>query len=255
MKIISYNLNGIRAAAKLGVVEWLINEDADVVCLQEVRADEEICKKILEPFDNYYKVYNCGNRKGYSGTVMLLKERIGTVRIFDDFCCDDEGRIIIAAVKNYVFINAYVPNGATRFEYKKCFFQKLVELLRKFKRENRKVILGFDANVAHKEIDVNKPMSQGKKSGFLKEEREWLDELLASDFVDSFRELNKDAIQYTWRSYRARDKDNSFGWRFRFDYIICDATLRKRLKKCYSKDLEYSDHLPVILEIKSGTES
>lgn len=249
MRIISYNLNGIRAAAKLGVIEWLIREDADVICLQEVRASEEICQNILGSLENYYKVYNCGTRKGYSGTITLLKMKPDEISFGVDSLEDIEGRTIVTRIGDYTIVNSYVPNGSTRLEYKKDYFKKLILLIASLKNDNKKVILCSDTNIAHKELDVNKPKAQGRKSGFLLEERQWLDDLLMRGFIDSFRELNKDVIQYTWRSYRARGKDNSFGWRFRFDYIICDKDLRNKLIKCYSKDLEYSDHLPVILEI------
>lgn len=249
MKIISYNLNGIRAATRLGVIEWLKEEAADVVCLQEVRATEEICQSILEELDKYYKVYNCGIQKGYSGTITLLKSKLDDVSFGFDSLEDTEGRTIVTRIGDCVIVNSYVPNGASRLEYKKEYFKKLILLLARLKNDNKKVILCSDTNIAHKEIDVNKPKAQGRKSGFLLEERQWLDDLLKIGFIDSFRELNKGVVQYTWRSYRARDKDNSFGWRFRFDYIICDEDLRDKLIKCYSKDLEYSDHLPVILEI------
>lgn len=249
MRIISYNLNGIRAAAKLGVIEWLIGEDADIICLQEVRASEEICQSILKRLDNYYKVYNCGTRKGYSGTITLLKMKPDEISFGVDSLEDIEGRTIVTRIGDYTIVNSYVPNGSTRLEYKKKYFNKLIKLLESLKDYNKNVILCSDTNIAHKEIDVNKPKAQGRKSGFLLEERQWLDDLLKIGFIDSFRELNKGVVQYTWRSYRARDKDNSFGWRFRFDYAICNIELKDKLKKCYSKDLEYSDHLPVILEI------
>lgn len=250
MKIISYNLNGIRAAARLGVIEWLIGEDVDVVCLQEVRASEEICQNILLSLENYYKVYNCGTRKGYSGTVTLLKMKPDEISFGVDSLEDEEGRTIVTRIGDYTIVNSYVPNGSTRLEYKKEYFKKLIKLLESLKDYNKYVILCSDTNIAHKEIDVNKPKVQGRKSGFLLEERQWLNDLLMRGFIDSFRELNKNAIQYTWRSYKARGKDNSFGWRFRFDYAICNIELKDKLKKCYSKDLEYSDHLPVILEIE-----
>lgn len=253
MKIISYNLNGIRAATKLGVIEWLIEEDADVVCLQEVRASEEICQDIFKPLDGYYIIYNCGTRKGYSGTVTLLKKKPDEISFGVDSLEDKdvEGRTIVTRIGDYVIVNSYVPNGSTRFEYKKAYFRKLKILLANLKNDYKKVILCSDTNIAHREIDVNKPKVQGKKSGFLLEERQWLDDLLALGFIDAFRELNKDTIQYTWRSYRARDKSNDFGWRFRFDYVICDLELRAKLYKCYSKELVFSDHLPVILEINN----
>ena len=122
--------------------------------------------------------------------------------------------------------------------------------MNKLLKTHKRIILCCDANIAHNEIDVNKPKETSKKSGFLMEERKLMSKLLEKDFFDSFRKLNPDFIQYTWRSYRARNENNDFGWRFRFDYIICSNELQKDIRKCYSLDLEYSDHLPVILEVK-----
>lgn len=249
MRIVSYNLNGIRAAARLGVIAWLKEVDADVICLQEVRASKDICEEILKPLDNYYKVYNCGDRKGYSGTVTLLKMKPSDISFGLDLEEDREGRIIVTSFDDYIVVNSYIPNGSKRLEYKEVFFKKLTLLMDKLGEDDKKILLCCDANIAHREIDVNKPKQQARKSGFLAEERKWLDNLFTKGFTDSFRFLNREVVQYTWRSYRARERDNTFGWRFRFDYIICNDNVQKLLKRCYSLDLTYSDHLPVILEI------
>ena len=230
MKIISYNLNGLRAASKLNVLNWLKNENADILCLQEVRAEQSICEKILKDFNEYNIVYNCGKIKGYSGTITLSK--IKPIKVVFGFGNEEdiEGRTITTFFSDFVVVNCYVPNGSKRLEYKKEF-------------------ICCDANIAHTELDVNKPKETSKKSGFLLEERVLINRLLENNFIDSFRELNPELIQYTWRSYRARKEKNDFGWRFRFDYIICSKNLKDRIKRCYSQDLEYSDHLPVILEV------
>ena len=252
MKIISYNLNGLRAATKLNVLEWLEKEDADIICLQEVRAEQKVCENILKKLNrNYNIIYNCGEKKGYSGTITLTKIKPISVSVgLENNNIDVEGRTIITEFDNYIVINSYIPNGAKRLEYKKEFMKKLNKLMHKQFVSNKKIFLCCDANVAHKEIDVNKPSKVDKKSGFLLEERILIDEILGNDFIDSFRALNKDKVQYTWRSYKARKENNDYGWRFRFDYIICSKILKKFLKRCYSPDLEYSDHLPVILETK-----
>ncbi|MGD9900925.1 MAG: exodeoxyribonuclease III [Spirochaetales bacterium] len=249
MKIISYNINGIRASAKLGLLEWLKEEDADIICLQEVRADEEICKSVLSPLNSYNIYYNCGNRKGYSGTILMSKIAPNKVFYGLDDKIDDEGRLITAYYDNFVLLNCYVPNGNSRLEFKleylKTLTNKMIDL-----SKNTNVILCSDTNIAHNEIDVNKPQILCKNSGFLLEERIFLDKLVNNSFIDTFRHLNKNKVQYTWRSYSARDKSLSYGWRYRFDYIFVDNKLTQKLTTCASPDLIYSDHLPVILNLE-----
>lgn len=252
MKIISYNLNGLRAATKLNVLNWIKQEDADIICLQEVRAEQNVCEEILREFRNNYSItFNCGEKKGYSGTVTLskvkpIKVTLGLINNEKDV----EGRTIITMFDEYVVINSYVPNGSKRLEYKKEFLKDLKNLMQELLKTRKKIFLCCDANIAHNEIDVNKPKEISKKSGFLLEERWLMDKILEIGFVDTFRELNPNQIQYTWRSYRARNENNAYGWRFRFDYIMCSKVLKKFLRRCYSPDLEYSDHLPVILEVE-----
>ncbi len=252
MKIISYNLNGIRAAKKLNVLDWLMRENADIICLQEVRAEQKVCEEILEGFKNNYNItFNCGEKKGYSGTVTLSKRK--PINVFTGLTNDEvdiEGRTITTIFNEVIVINSYVPNGAKRLEYKKEFLIRLKKLMQNLSKSNKKIFLCCDANIAHNEIDVNKPKETSKKSGFLLEERMLMDEILKVDFIDTFRKLNPNQIQYTWRSYKARKENNEYGWRFRFDYIICSQELEKNLRRCYSLDLEYSDHLPVILEVE-----
>lgn len=251
MKIISYNLNGLRAATKLNVLEWLEQEDADIICLQEVRADQKVCEEILKEMNEYTIVYNCGERKGYSGTITLSKKKPKKVQLgFSSENKDIEGRTISLFYDNITVINSYIPNGSNRLEFKKEFFKELTNYMNKLLKSQKKIILCCDANIAHNEIDVNKPKATSKKSGFLLEERELMSKLLEKNFFDSFRQINPNLVQYTWRSYRARNEDNNFGWRFRFDYIICSNKLKEDVTNCYSLDLEYSDHLPVILEVK-----
>lgn len=224
MKIISYNLNGLRAAARLNVLDWLKQEDADIVCLQEVRAEQRVCEEILKEFRKSYNItFNCGEKKGYSGTVTLskikpIKVMLGLINDKKDI----EGRTIITIFDEYVLINSYVPNGSKRLEYKKNFLEDLKNSMQELLKNNKKIFLCCDANIAHNKIDVNKPKETSKKSGFLLEERR----------------------------IKARTENDNHGWRFRFDYIMCSNILKEKLRRCYSPDLKYSDHLPVILEVE-----
>lgn len=249
MKIITYNLNGLRAANKLNVLEWLKKKDADIICLQEVRAEQSICEKILMNFKGYNIIYNCGKIKGYAGTITLSKIKPSKVMFGVDEGEDTEGRTITAFYEDFIVVNCYIPNGSKRLEYKKEFIKKLTTNLNSLLENSPNIFLCCDANIAHTELDVNKPKETSRKSGFLLEERILLDKLLGDNFIDSFRKLNPKLIQYTWKSYRARKENNDFGWRFRFDYIICSKNLRDKMNRCYSEEVEYSDHLPVILEI------
>jgi exodeoxyribonuclease-3 len=223
-------------------------EDADIVCLQEVRAQEDVCKEILKDFKNYNIYYNCGIKKGYSGTILMSKNKVIDIKFGFSGNDDNEGRLITAQFENFILLNCYVPNGGSRLEYKMKYLKQLIAKLKKLNKENN-IILCCDINIGHKEIDVNKPKVMSNKSGFLKEERKVIDKLIKNKFIDSFRYLNNDKIQFTWRSYRSRKMNNDFGWRFRFDYIFVSDELKSKISKCESLDLVYSDHLPVILEI------
>lgn len=250
MKIITYNLNGLRAATKLNVLKWLKEENADIICLQEVRAEQSVCEEIFEDFKEYNIIYNCGNIKGYAGTIILSKAKPDKIELGINNEEDVEGRTITAMFNEIIIVNSYIPNGSKRLEYKKEFIEKLIKHINIVSQSCKKIFLCCDANVAHNEIDVNRPKETSRKSGFLKEERILIDKLLGDKFIDTFRELNPNSVQYTWRSYRARKENNHFGWRFRFDYIFCNKILRKSIRRCYSQDLEYSDHLPVVLEVE-----
>jgi exodeoxyribonuclease-3 len=238
----------LRSANKLNILDWLKTEDADIICLQEVRAQEDICVELLKDFENYNIYYNCGIKKGYSGTILISKNKPIEVNYGLNGKKDDEGRLITARFENFVILNCYVPNGANRLDYKMDYLKKLLLNLKKL-REKNNVILCCDMNIAHNEIDVNKPKAVSNRSGFLKEERKVIDKLIKNKFEDSFRYLNKNKIQFTWRSYKSRKMSSDFGWKYRFDYIFINEELKNKINNCESLDLVYSDHLPVILEI------
>lgn len=248
IKIISYNINGLRSSNKLQILDWLKIEDADIICLQEVRAQEEICKEILKGFQNYYIYYNCGIRKGYSGTIVMSKVKANQINNGFNDKEDTEGRLITLKFNDFILLNCYVPNGAFRLEYKMEYLNELLIKIKELQKENN-IILCSDINIAHNEIDVNKPIIMSKSSGFLNQERKIIEDLISYGFIDSFRYLNNNKIQYTWRSYKARNKDNNYGYRYRFDYIFISNEFKNRLNKSESPDLIYSDHLPVIIDI------
>lgn len=247
MKIASYNLNGIRAANKLNFMEWIKRFDADIYCFQEVRAGREICTEILKDC-GYEVICNCGERAGYSGTITLTKIKPDKIECGINQS-DIEGRTITLYFGNTVIINSYVPNGTKRLDYKLSYFEQLTKYVTELKKQYS-VILCSDTNIAHTQLDVSHPKVCGRQSGYLPIEREKMTELLSRGFADAFRELNPNKQAYSWRSYRSRKIGGNFGWKFRYDYIIVDKNTMSKVKSAEILELEYSDHLPIVLEIE-----
>lgn len=251
MKIVTYNINGIRASANKGLVNWLKETNADIYALQEIRANNITAMEIfygnfLDNINNYEAILNESKRAGYSGTALLVKEKpIKVVFGFGDNV-DDEGRLITAYYKDFIVVNCYVPNGGTRLDYKMDYYQKLTNYLCELKKENN-VIFCSDSNIAHCENDVSQPDSAQNKTGFLPIEQQAFSNLINQGFIDSYRALNPDQKAYTWISYGERNYGiNSM--KYRFDYIITNSEFNKHLKSSIICDVKYSDHLPVINE-------
>ncbi len=268
MKIVTYNINGIRASTKLGLNKWIEKFDADIYCFQEVRCDESKAKAVLFDsvtqltlFDNveenginkkYNTFFNCGNVSGYAGTLILSK--IKPSKIFYDmneFWTDNEGRTTTIIIGNLAIVNAYIPNGNSRLEFKMKYLDALTKYIIKLK-ETYSVICVGDYNIAHNEIDLTNPKECSNKSVFLPIEREAFSNILNAGFTDCFRFLNPEKVEYSWRSYRSR-YDNSYNsWKYRIDYIVASCDLNNKLLSCEILDLDYSDHLPVVLEFNNN---
>ena len=247
MKIVTYNLNGIRAAHKLGVLDWVMQEDADIYCFQEVRADEPTCRTLFNGdltgggAAGYHLICNCGERAGYSGTAVLTKRTPDRVEYgLND--ADPEGRTITMWFGDTVIVNSYVPNGTSRLEFKLEYFDRLTAHLADLARTHH-VILCSDTNIAHTENDVSHPRENSKRSGYLPVERARLSTLLSRGFIDTYRALHPTGKAYSWRSYRSRTVGGDFGWKFRFDYIITNTSLPDTVT---IQEAPYSDHLPVM---------
>jgi len=263
MKIVSYNINGIRASEKLGLVEWIEEFDADIYCFQEVRASEDVAKQTIykqgkqlsffEQSDSRLKDYNlilnCGNKAGYAGTMILSKQKPDKV-LFDmqEFWKDDEGRTTTIIINDLVIVDAYIPNGNSRLEFKMQYLSALTKYIQKL-QESYKVVCVGDYNIAHNEIDLTNPKECKTKSVFLPEERQAFQKILDCGFVDSFRFLNPTQVCYSWRSYRSRMDSSYNSWQYRIDYALCSNNLKQNLSSCSILDLDYSDHLPVVLEM------
>ena len=266
MRIVTYNINGIRASAKLGLVEWIKDFDADVYCFQEVRCDEATAREIIFPSANqmsffdapeekcslsgYNAIFNCGEKAGYAGTLVLCKRKPDDVLLdMGEFWTDDEGRTTTVILGNVAIIDAYIPNGNSRLDFKMRYLDALSKFIAKLKEKYHVVCVG-DYNIAHSEIDLTNPRECKTKSVFLPIEREAFDGLLALGMIDCFRFCNPEKVEYSWRSYRSRYDTSYNSWKYRIDYILASDGLEKRIKSCEILDLDYSDHLPVVAEIE-----
>jgi len=248
MKIISWNVNGIRAIAKKGFADWVKKENPDILCLQETKATEEQIPKDIKslPYKQFY--LSASSRKGYSGVGLLTKIEPNSVSYglgVEEF--DREGRVISADYGDFILFNVYFPNGKAskeRLDFKLRFYDKFLEVVRDLKDKGRGVIICGDVNTAHKEIDLARPKENEKVSGFLPIEREWIDKLIASGFVDTFRMFVKEGGHYSWWDYKSRARERNVGWRI--DYFFVSENLKDRVKDAFIlSDVYGSDHCPV----------
>ena len=254
MKIISWNVNGVRAVMKKNFLEFLLEEKPDILCLQEVKISEASKNDASLDFPGYIEYWNCAKRPGYSGTAILVKSS-GVLPIevkngFGQDRFDDEGRTQIAEFSNFYLVNCYFPNAnseLSRLDYKLEFNRDLQKHLKLLEKKKPVVICG-DFNVAHQEIDLARPKENRGTAGFTLEECAWMTEFLSAGFIDTFRAKNDDKIQYTWWSYRAAARVRNVGWRI--DYFCASKQLLKKIKNAYILDkVVGSDHCPIGLEI------
>lgn len=248
MKIISLNINGIRAGMKKGLIDFIKQEKADIYCLQEVKANN----KQIDLDIPYLQYWNSAAKAGYSGVLTLCKDEPKTVIVGDrDNDWDDEGRVIITKFDEFTLLNVYFPNGKKdrgRLMYKMEFYEYFLKYIIALKERGEKVIFCGDVNTAHNEIDLARPKENMDISGFLEMERKWIDKVEKAGFVDTFRYLNKDKIQYSWWSVRSGARKRNVGWRI--DYFFVDKSIITKVKKAFILDsVELSDHCPVGIEI------
>ena len=256
MKIVTYNVNGVRSAIAKGFLDWLKTEDPDVVCLQEIKLFET---DLVQP--QFEALGYCCNwfpaqKKGYSGVAILSKETPKNVA----FGCgnelfDFEGRVIRADFETCSVMSVYFPSGSAGDERQAVkmdfltFFQPYIHVL---KQNISNLIIVGDYNICHEEIDIHNPKANKNSSGFLPEEREWLGKMMESGFVDAFRVLNAEPHNYTWWSVRFKAKEKNLGWRI--DYQLISETIAHRLKKSsIQPQLSFSDHCPVLIEMEGLT--
>ncbi len=254
MRIISYNVNGIRAAIKKGFIDWLKTNPADVICLQETKATEgDVDVKQLEALGFEHHWFSA-NKKGYSGVAIFSKIKpTAVVKGNGHPESDFEGRVIQMQFGDITLINAYFPSGTSgeeRQAFKYVWLDEFYTYLNKLRKKNPKLILCGDYNIAHEEIDIHDPKGNKNTTGFLPEERAWMTKFLKSGWIDTFREFHKEPHRYSWWSQRFPSvRLNNKGWRI--DYITVTEELKKNLVDAeIFPDVKHSDHCPVYLEIK-----
>ncbi len=252
MRVMTLNCNGIRAAARKGFFDWLNSQDFDVVCLQETRAQiDQLSDPIFHP-DQYQCHYFDAVKKGYSGTAIYCKQEPKKISRGLGFeIADNEGRYIQADFDGLSVASLYLPSGSADEERQKRklhFMDDYMQHMKSLRRKRREFIICADWNICHKEIDLKNWRANQKNSGFLPEERQWLDELYNDNgFVDAFRVVNQEEDQYSWWSNRGQARAKNVGWRL--DYHVVTPGLKDRVlsAEIYTEE-NFSDHAPVILE-------
>ena len=252
IEIISWNVNGIRAAANKEAFKWIDERDTDILCLQEIKAQKDQIPNNL--FDKKFTetIINPGERKGYSGTATYSMLQSDYTSTCNDIDTKHEGRIIETHYGDIALFNVYFPNGQKdeeRLAYKMKFYDDFLAYCEKLKDEGKSIIVCGDVNTAHREIDLKNPKANSKTSGFLPIEREWIDKFLDHGYIDTFRYVHGDIEDaYTWWSYRFNARVKNVGWRI--DYFFISEDLAENLEDAFILDyIEGSDHCPIGIKI------
>jgi exodeoxyribonuclease-3 len=251
-RIITYNVNGIRAAMGKGLIDWMRAAQPDILCVQEIKANPEQVGVFEFEELGYHHYWYPAQKKGYSGVAIFSKMKPDKV----EYGCgieayDAEGRFIRADYGDVSVISVYHPSGSSgeeRQEFKMQWLSDFQNYIKKLEKKRSKLIISGDYNICHKAIDIHNPVSNANTSGFLPEEREWMEQFINSGFIDSFRYFDQSPHQYSWWSYRANSRAKNLGWRI--DYNMVTKNLEKNLKRSMIlPDAKHSDHCPVLLEI------
>jgi exodeoxyribonuclease-3 len=254
MRIISYNVNGIRSAIKKGFIDWLKTDPADIICLQELKANQSDIDCDAFESAGYTSYLFCAQKKGYSGVGILSRVKPDLVKYgHGKEQSDFEGRVIRADFNEVTLINAYFPSGTSgelRQSYKYVWLDEFLDYLNDLRKVRERLIVCGDYNIAHKEIDIHNPVSNKKTTGFLPEERAWFDKFLESGFIDAFRHLNKEPHQYTWWNVlRPTTRLENKGWRI--DYINVTENLKDHINSVkILPQVKHSDHCPTFVDLK-----
>ncbi len=256
MKIVSWNLNGIRAVHRNGYWETFLSKlPADIYCFQETKARPEQLDEKLRDIDGYKSYFNYpAHKKGYAGVALYLKESLKNYKIIKDFGPEDfdtQGRLLGADFGSWTLLNLYFPNGGMgpeALKYKLQFYDYFLDFVLSLKDTGKNIIITGDFNVAHEEIDLARPKENEGSVGFLPEERAWMDALLASGFADVWREINPEKQEYSWWSMRTRARERNVGWRIDY-FIVSDSLLPKVKSVQMHQEIFGSDHCPLSLDI------
>jgi exodeoxyribonuclease-3 len=253
IKILSWNVNGIRAVHRKGNFADVFKQQPDILCLQETKAHPDQLDDEIRNIDGYHSFFEAGERKGYSGVAIYSKLKPHEIKTrFGIEKFDNEGRIQIADYDDFVLFNIYFPNGKgskERLQYKMDFYDAFLEHVDKLKDAGRKIVVTGDVNTAHKAIDLARPKENEKVSGFLPEERDWIDKFLSHGYVDTFRMFNQQPDNYTWWDMKSRARDRNIGWRI--DYFYVSENLKNSVKAAYIlTEIMGSDHCPIGINIE-----
>jgi exodeoxyribonuclease-3 len=252
ISIMSWNVNGIRAISNKGFLAWLKKTKPDILGIQETKAHpDQLSKELLSP-EGYFSYWHLGERKGYSGVGLYTKEEPKNLKVsFGEKHLDAEGRTMMADYGSFVLFNIYFPNGGQgdhRIKYKLEYYEAFLTLLKKLKKSGKKIIVCGDVNTAHTEIDLARPKENSTMTGFLPEERAWIDKLISAGFIDTFRVFNTKPDNYTWWDYKTRARERNVGWRI--DYFFISENLQKNLHKAsIYPQIQGSDHCPIGIEL------
>lgn len=254
MKIISYNVNGIRAAINKGFLDWLKVANPDVICIQEIKAmKEQVDIEAIEAAGYPYHYWFSAQKKGYSGVAIFSKTKPNHVEYGTGIeSMDYEGRNLRADFDGFSVMSLYLPSGTNiaRLEHKLEYMVMFQEYINQLKTEIPNLIICGDYNICHEAIDIHDPVRNAKVSGFLPVEREWIGGFIDSGFIDSFRHFNKEPHHYSWWSYRANARNNNKGWRI--DYCMVSQPMENNLKRAVIlPDAVHSDHCPILVEVEA----
>lgn len=252
LSIYSWNVNGIRAAHSKGLLDWMRSAAPDVLCLQETKAAEDQIPPELREAEGYHTYFSYPDRKGYSGVAQFSRPEPKSVKSgFGIPRFDVEGRALISDYGEFVLFNVYFPNGKQsreRLAYKMEFYDAFLDYVDALRKKGRKIVACGDFNTAHKEIDLARPRENSKVSGFLPEERAWMDELVEHGYVDTFRMFNDEPGHYTWWDLKSRARERNVGWRI--DYFFVSEDLARNVKAAFIlPEVMGSDHCPVGIEL------
>ena len=250
-KILTYNVNGIRASLKKGLDKWIVSTQADIICLQEIKAKQDQFDETVFNKYGYDCFIHSAQKPGYSGVAILSRNKPKHVEIGCGIeKIDIEGRVIRADYNQYSVLSVYFPSGSNplRQSYKMEFLDLFFDYILDLKKTTPNLVISGDYNICHKAIDIHNPIANKNSSGFLPEERDWMSKFISHGFIDSFRYLNKDPHNYSWWSYRVKARDKNLGWRIDYN-MITESLLPKLRRSGILPHAKHSDHCPVFVEI------